>query len=50
MEFGDAEKHSKACGTVAEPLARPEELWGEEVCKVVERRVEEIRRERHWVM
>lgn len=50
MEFGEAEKHTKACGTVAEPLVRPEDIWGAEIQAIVTRRAEEIKKEREWVM
>ncbi|KAG6852969.1 hypothetical protein C0991_007780 [Blastosporella zonata] len=50
MEFAEAEKHSKECGTLEEPLKRPENIWGKDVLHVVDRRAEELRREREWVM
>ncbi|KAG5652651.1 hypothetical protein H0H81_004207 [Sphagnurus paluster] len=50
MEFADAEKHSKECGTTQQPLSRPEEVWGSTVKKVVDRRAEELRMEREWTM
>ena len=48
MEFGDAEKHIKACWN--DDGTRPEEVWGEAVKKVVERRAEEAREVREWVL
>lgn len=48
MEFGDAEKHLKACWS--DDGTRPEEVWGEAVKKVVERRAEEARQVREWVL
>ncbi|KAG5643528.1 hypothetical protein DXG03_000720 [Asterophora parasitica] len=50
MEFSEAEKHSKECGTAKDPLKRPEDVWGKGVKTVVDRRAEELRREREWVM
>ncbi|KAF5384387.1 hypothetical protein D9615_003399 [Tricholomella constricta] len=50
MEFGEAEKHSTECGMLEQPLKRPEDVWGKAVKKVVDRRAEELRREREWVM
>jgi len=48
MEFGDAEKHLKACW--GDDGTRPEEVWGKAVQKVVERRAEEAREVREWVL
>ncbi|KAG6809820.1 hypothetical protein H0H92_014603 [Tricholoma furcatifolium] len=50
MEFTEGEKHSEECGTLEGPLKRHEDIWGKEVKRVVERRAEELRREREWVM
>ncbi|KAG6906592.1 hypothetical protein DXG01_012995 [Tephrocybe rancida] len=50
MDFAEAEKHSKESGTSEEPLQRPENIWGTGPQHVVDRRVEELRREREWVM
>jgi hypothetical protein len=51
MEHGEAEKHSKACGTQEEDnFVDPKTVWGDEVQAIVDRRVEEVRRERQWVM
>ncbi|GLB39743.1 putative ubiquitin-protein ligase molybdopterin-converting factor [Lyophyllum shimeji] len=50
MDFGEAERHIKECGTPEQPLKRPEEVWGQETQKVVDRRIEELRRARAWVM
>ena len=49
MEHGEAEKHAKGYGDIVNPID-PKDIWGEEVVDVVKRRVEEIRRERQWVM
>lgn len=48
MEFADAEKHIKACWH--DDGTRPEEVWGKAVKKVVERRAEEAREVREWVL
>ncbi|KAG5351653.1 hypothetical protein C0989_005392 [Termitomyces sp. Mn162] len=50
MEFGEAEKHYKESGSREDPLKRPEDIWSCEVKHVVNRRAEELRREREWVM
>lgn len=52
FEQSEAERHERECyQRFAEaPAARPEEVWGEEVAAVVERRAEEIRREREAVL
>ncbi|KAH8102151.1 ubiquitin-protein ligase molybdopterin-converting factor [Cristinia sonorae] len=51
MEFADAEKHVKLCGSNSEgERRRPEEVWGVDVQEIVRRRREEVRREREWVM
>ena len=58
MEWGDAERHVREC-LIGELIneeggerrrRRPEEVWGEEVRRVVERRGEEMRRDREAVM
>jgi hypothetical protein len=52
MEYGDGEKHVKECygrGMQGSP-AKPEDFWGEEVRRVVERRAKEIARNREYVM
>jgi len=49
MEHREAEKHQAGYGEVADPVD-PKGVWGEEVQDVVERRAEETRRERQWVM
>ncbi|TFK31542.1 ubiquitin-protein ligase molybdopterin-converting factor [Crucibulum laeve] len=51
FDFADAEKHTKACYGLDESVpTRPEDLWGDEVSKVVKRRAEEARTVRDWVM
>ncbi|KAL7284634.1 hypothetical protein ACG7TL_001930 [Trametes sanguinea] len=47
FEFADAERHLKECLLEKK---RPEDVWGEEVVKVVKRRQEEARRVVEWVM
>lgn len=51
MEHGEGEKHSKAWGISNEAsLVDPKVIWGDEVQGIVDRRAEEVRRERQWVM
>lgn len=52
MEFDDAEKHMKQCfvSTSDVPAKTAEELWGKEVVDIVQRRVEEVRRQREWIL
>jgi len=52
MEFSEAEKHMKECFSSENntPPKTPEELWGKEVATIVQRRVEEVRRQREWVL
>ncbi|CDO72129.1 hypothetical protein BN946_scf184962.g72 [Trametes cinnabarina] len=47
FEFADAEKHLKECLLEKK---RPEDVWGEDVVEVVERRQEEARKVVEWVM
>ncbi|OCH94639.1 ubiquitin-protein ligase molybdopterin-converting factor, partial [Obba rivulosa] len=47
LEHGEAERHVKECYGEGK---RPEDVWGKEVTKVVERRQEEIRRVREFLM
>ncbi|CAA7266262.1 unnamed protein product [Cyclocybe aegerita] len=53
FELNDAEKHVRECwapdGTAKEDTT-PEKLWGERVNEIVQRRAEEARRVRDWVM
>jgi hypothetical protein len=49
MEHREAEKHIKGCGDAGNPMD-PKDVWGEEVQGLVDRRIEEIRRVREWVM
>jgi tRNA threonylcarbamoyladenosine dehydratase len=50
MEDKDAERHVRECfdGAGERPKKRPEELWGKEVQAIVERRAEEVKRDREW--
>lgn len=51
MEYAEAERHTRECyGSIEDGRAPPEEVWGEEVARIVRRRQEEVRREREWVM
>ncbi|KAG6836282.1 hypothetical protein H0H93_009554 [Arthromyces matolae] len=50
MEFAEAEKHYKESGTLQAPGSVPEAIWGKETKLVVDRRAEELRRDREWVM
>ncbi|KAF8065053.1 hypothetical protein FPV67DRAFT_1562911 [Lyophyllum atratum] len=50
MDYGEAEKHIKECGTPGQPLKSPQDVWGKDVQAVVDRRAEELRKEREWVM
>lgn len=50
MDFAEAEKHYKESGSLEEPIKRPRDIWGNEVTHVVDRRAEELRRDREWVM
>lgn len=49
MEHGEAAKHSKEWG-VENGIVDPKVIWGDEVQIIVDRRAEEVRRERQWVM
>ncbi|KAH9931507.1 ubiquitin-protein ligase molybdopterin-converting factor [Fomitopsis serialis] len=47
LEDKDADRHAKEC---FEDGRRPEEVWGEECARVVERRKDEVRRAEEWVL
>lgn len=47
MEYADAEKHVKECSN---PTIHPRDIWGEDVNALVERRSEEVARQRAWVV
>ncbi|TFK75587.1 ubiquitin-protein ligase molybdopterin-converting factor [Pluteus cervinus] len=49
MEQGDAEKHIRESKD-GDDVTPPQDIWGEDVVKVVERRAEEIRKVQQWVM
>ncbi|KAG6885216.1 hypothetical protein C0993_004776 [Termitomyces sp. T159_Od127] len=50
MDFAEAEKHYKESGSLEELIKEPSDIWGNAVKRVVDRRAEELRREREWVM
>ncbi|KAF9011788.1 ubiquitin-protein ligase molybdopterin-converting factor [Cyathus striatus] len=51
FDYSDAEKHLKACWNVnGSAVSRPEDVWGSEVLSVVQRRAEEIRKIRDWIL
>ncbi|KAF9497490.1 hypothetical protein BDN71DRAFT_1387472 [Pleurotus eryngii] len=47
MEYADAEKHIKEC---SKSTIHPRDIWGEDVNALVERRSEEVSRQRAWVV
>ena len=47
LEHADAERHLRECLL---PRRAPADVWGADVCAVVERRAEEVRRVLEWVM
>ena len=49
MDHGEAEKHAKGYGEIGN-FVDPNYIWGTEVQDVVNRRAEEIRKDRLWVM
>lgn len=50
MEHKDAERHIRDSQSDNGRFKPPHTIWGEEVVEVVERRSEEIRRIRQWIM
>ena len=52
FEYTEAERHERECyhGFAEAPPQRPEEVWGMNVAAVVQRRAEEIRKEREAVL
>jgi hypothetical protein len=47
MDQSDADRHIRHCHDLRE---KPEDVWGQEVKAVYERRTQEILKDRQWIM